>query len=428
MAKIGMVGMGKLGAPVALAIESQWHDVIAYDKNPAIEEAFKTGIYPHKEDGVPELIGNSKIKFASSIGEVVANSEIIFLPIQTPHDLKYEGTTRIPVDRKDFDYSALEVALADVANECGKLGVRRTVAVISTCLPGTYEEKLKPILNIGKNVDYVYTPQFIAMGTVIEDYLYPEFNLIGVESEEAADKMEEFYGTINGAPCVRTDIKTAEGIKVSYNTWITAKTVIANAWGELAEKTGMNFTDIKRAWDLSTKRLISPKYTDAGMSDGGGCHPRDNIAMSWLADKVDMSHNIWEDLMEAREQYEEWHARLAYETSVKHNLPLVLLGKSFKPETKIETGSPAILMSSILKEHGVIHQHYEDMDDLPQKAVYFISTQHDRYNNIKFPNGSVVIDPFGYLEPQDGVIIKHIGRQNGRNRNTSKITTKYTES
>lgn len=110
------------------------------------------------------------------------------------------------------------------------------------------------------------------MGTVLEDYLNPEFNLIGVESEEAADKLEAFYSTINEAPPVRTDITTAEGIKVSYNTWITAKTVIANAWGELAEKTGMDFDDIKRAWDLSGKRLISTRYMNAGMSDGGGCH------------------------------------------------------------------------------------------------------------------------------------------------------------
>lgn len=408
--RVGFVGMGKLGSPVALAVESRGHDVTAYDINPAVEQSFADGLYPHQEEGITPLIEQTQVKFAKSIGEVVANSELIFLPIQTPHDPKYEGTTRIPDDRRDFDYKHLESALADVANACGKLGVRRTVAVISTCLPGTYEERLKPIIDVGKNVDYVYTPQFIAMGTVLDDYLNPEFNLIGVEDDAAADQLEEFYATINDAPCVRTDITTAEGIKVSYNTWITAKTVIANAWGELAEKTGMNFTDIKRAWDLSTKRLISPKYTDAGMSDGGGCHPRDNIAMSWLADRVGMSHNLWEDLMEAREQYEEWHAELAADYAQNYELPLVLLGKSFKPETQIEVGSPAILMSNLLKEQGVDHTHVDDVEEL-QPAVYYIATQHERYTKYQFPRGSVVIDPFGYIEDQFGVTVNRLGRK-----------------
>jgi UDPglucose 6-dehydrogenase len=146
------------------------------------------------------------------------------------------------------------------------------------------------------------------------------------------------------------------------------------------------------------------------MSDGGGCHPRDNIALSWLAEDVGMSHNQWEDLISAREDYEEWHAKVAYETSVEHELPLVLLGKSFKPETKIETGSPAILMSNLLKEHGIIHQHYEDIDGIPQKAVYFIATQHDRYKDMTFPQGSVVLDPFGIIEDQPGITVKRLGR------------------
>ena len=267
------------------------------------------------------------------------------------------------------------------------------------------------------------------MGTVLEDYLNPEFNLIGVESEEAADQLERFYTTINNAPNIRTDITTAEGIKVSYNTWITAKTVIANAWGEMAERTGMDFDAIKRAWDVSGRRLWSPRYTNAGKSDGGGCHPRDNIALSWLASEVGASHNIWEDLMKAREDYEDWHARLAMKASIEAELPLVLLGKSFKPETNIETGSPAVLMANMLKDdYGYPFQHYEGVPDgILQPAVYFIATQHERYKEIRFPRGSIVIDVFGYLEPQDGVIIERIGRnKNGRNPNPRNTETEHT--
>lgn len=422
--RVGIVGCGKLGLPVALAIESKGHEVIGFDIAPEPYQYIKDRQIPYQEEGLQPLLDNNKIRMVRSLGELVTEADIVFLPVQTPHDPKYEGTTRIPEDRRDFDYSFLKSAVQSVVDASD--GKQTTLAVISTCLPGTFDREIKPLLT--DNVDYVYTPQFIAMGTVLDDYLHPEFNLIGVDSPEAAEKLGEFYDTINDAPNVVTDITTAEGIKVSYNTWITAKTVIANAWGELAQRTGMNFDDIYEAWSLSGKRLLSSRYMQAGMSDGGGCHPRDNIAMSWLANEVGMSHNLWEDLMAAREDYEEWHTKLTFETSQKHNLPIVLLGRSFKPETNIEVGSPSILVSNILKEHGVQHQHYEDLAGVPQRAVYFIGTRHERYLGIRFPKGSVVIDPFRYIEPQEGVTIIPLGRNtNERDRNSSPTQTKHTD-
>lgn len=405
--RVGVCGMGKLGLPVALAINSKGHEVTGYDVSPLPGEYLENKEIPYQEEGLQPLLDRNYVRFTPSLGMLVARSDIIFVPVQTPHDPKYEGTTRIPDDRKDFDYTYLEQAVGDISETAKELGKRVTLAVISTCLPGTYERDIKPLTN--EYVDYVYTPQFIAMGTVLDDYLNPEFNLIGVESEEAADQLEHFYATINSAPNIRTDITTAEGIKVSYNTWITAKTVIANAWGELAHRTGMNFDDIKRAWDVSTKRIHSPKYTDSGMSDGGGCHPRDNIAMSWLANEVGMSHNLWEDLMAAREDFEEWHADLAADLSKAQRLPLIIMGRSFKPETNIETGSASVLMSNILEEKGVTHQQYEDLAGLPQPAVYFIGTKHERYNDITFPKGSVVIDPFRYITQRHGITYLPLG-------------------
>jgi len=405
--KVGFVGMGKLGLPVALAVESKGHEVFGYDVNPAVYEYMENRDIPFQEEGLQPLLDAHQVKMCQTVGEVVANSEIIFIPVQTPHDPKYEGTTRLPDDRKDFDYTWLKEAVKNVANECREQKLGRTVVTISTCLPGTYEREIKPLLN--EYVDYAYSPQFIAMGTVLNDYLDPEFNLIGVESERAADQLEEFFGTINNAPPIRTDITTAEGIKVSYNTWITAKTVIANLWGEIAEKTGMNFDDIFKAWSVSNKRLLSPRYMQAGMGDGGGCHPRDNIALSHIAEQVGLSHNIFEDLMLAREATEEWHAQVAMLEADVQKLPLTILGRSFKPETNIETGSPAILMANILAEHEYPFTHVESAETLP-KGVYFLGTRNETYKTYQFTPGSVVIDPFGYIEEQEGVTVKRLGR------------------
>lgn len=401
---IGMAGMGKLGLPVALAIESQGHQVTGFDVRPEPYTYRHDREIPYEEEGAQELLDHTRILMTKSLGILVARSDIIFVPVQTPHEPQYEGVTRLPEDRADFNYNYLTDAVGLLSQSAGTLGVKSTVAVISTCLPGTYEREIKPLT---ENLNYVYTPQFIAMGSVIEDYLHPEFNLVGVEDEETADQLEEFYSTINDAPVLRTDITTAEGIKVAYNTWITAKTVIANAWGEVAHRTGMDFDALHRSWELSDKRLLSSKYMDSGMSDGGGCHPRDNIALSWLAREVGVSHNIWDDLMKAREDFEQWHADLIIEQSQEHDLPAVILGRSFKPETNIETGSPSVLLANLVDERMSV-THVEDLDD-PQPAVYFLGTKHDRYKDLQLPKGSVVIDPFRFREEQEGVTLIPLG-------------------
>lgn len=406
MTRVGFVGMGKLGLPVALAMESQGHDVVGYDLNPEVEGYIDNRQYPFQEEGVDELLQDTKIQMVE-LGELVSRSQIIFVPIQTPHEPRFEGTSPLPADRADFDYSYLKEGLKAIVEECGRQAVKRTVVVISTCLPGTFEQEIAPLLS--DNIDYVYSPQFIAMGTVIDDYLNPEFNLIGSNNPKATNKLARFYKTINSAPMLDTDIKTAEAIKVSYNTFITMKTVLANAWGEMAHKMGFNIDDIYKAWTMSDDRLISAKYLKAGMGDGGGCHPRDNIALSHLARKVGMSSNIWDDLMRAREYHAIWLANYFAEiiNDTELDTPAVILGRSFKPETQIETGSPALLVSHYLDWE---HIHVEDLEKLP-KTAYLIATQHERYAKYEFPEGSIVLDPFRYIPNRPGVEVIRIGEK-----------------
>jgi UDPglucose 6-dehydrogenase len=403
---IGMVGMGKLGLPVALAIDSKGHNVMGYDISPLPSQYLENHEIPYTEANLQPLLDDNRVQIAQTVGEVVAHSDLLFVAIQTPHESEYEGATRIPETRKDFDYSHLVAAIGQIAAESATQEKPTTVAVISTCLPGTFNKDIRPLLN--EYVQYVYTPQFIAMGTVLADYLNPEFSLIGVDDEAASTQLQEFYGTLFDKPQLVTDTTTAEAIKVSYNTFITMKTVLANTWGELAHKTGANVDDIYRAWSMSTNRLLSPKYLKAGVGDGGGCHPRDNIALSWLANEVGLSHNLFEDLMQSREDHMSWLAKEASVLASKHQLPLVVLGKSFKPETNIETGSPAVLLSNILTEYGQVHEHAEDFETTGP-AVFIIGTQHERYVSYDFPAGSVVLDPFRYIAPRDDITVIAIG-------------------
>ncbi len=405
--------MGKLGLPVALGVESVGNRVVGYDPNQEIAVYLATHQIPYEEKDIQKLLNKNKIEFLSSIEEVVMESDIIFCAVQTPHEKKFEGDTRLPLnERADFDYSYLVGAIKEVVAAAEKLDRKTQLVVISTCLPGTFRREIQPLLT--DKIKYLYNPFFIAMGTVLDDFFDPEFILIGTEGENA-DDLVEFYTEIHGRAFeprfVITDTTTAEGIKVFYNTFITTKTVLANMYGEFCHHLGMNVDDVFKAMSLANERLISTKYLKAGVGDGGGCHPRDNIALSYLADKVGLSHNFFEDIMRARENHMRWLAAILFANASINGMTAVVLGKSFKPETNITTGSPAMLVMDILTEYKSLNvQQYEF--DLPEQlsvAVYLIATQHQAYEDIKFPEGSIVIDPFRYIKKQEGVQLVDIG-------------------
>ncbi|MHA1380662.1 MAG: nucleotide sugar dehydrogenase [Candidatus Helarchaeota archaeon] len=412
--KIGFIGLGKLGLPCALAIESKGHTVIGYDINDRVIEIIKNRKIPYLEAGAQEALEKSNIKIGT-LSEVVKHSEIIFIAIQTPHHEKFEGITRLTDERVDFDYTFLKKGVGDLANEIKKHGKDKIVVIISTVLPGTIKREIKPLLN--NHVKLCYNPFFIAMGTCIRDFLHPEFILLGVDDEDAAKKLEHFYNTINNAQLYKTKIENAELIKVAYNTYIGMKIAFVNTLMEICHKTKTNVDEVTNALKLSNLRLISGKYLSGGMGDGGGCHPRDNIALSWLARELNLSYDWFENVMLAREKQTEWLTDLIIQQkNLNQDYPIIVLGKAFKPETNIITGSPAILLKNILEEKGYQVEMYDPYVDNNKidiskltPSIFFIGTKHKIFNKLKYPSGSIIIDPWRYIEDQQDVKIIRIG-------------------
>ena len=167
-----------------------------------------------------------------TLEEVVKFSEIIFVPIQTPHHEKYEGTTRLPDERVDFNYSYLVRGMADISRVVDEIGESRIVVIISTVLPGTVEREIKPVTS--KKIRLCYNPFFIAMGTTRADFEKPEFVLLGCDDGETQLIVEDFYSTIHKQPVFKTSIKNAELIKVIYNTFISTKIAFINTVMELS--------------------------------------------------------------------------------------------------------------------------------------------------------------------------------------------------
>jgi UDPglucose 6-dehydrogenase len=414
--KIGFLGLGKLGLPCALAIDSAGHDVCGFDLNPEVEKILTDKVLPYREEGADDLLKNHNIKY-ENISNVVKNSDIIFVPIQTPHSPRYEGVTRLPEDKVDFDYTWLIEGMSTLSEEIEKNGEDKVVIIISTVLPGTIRRDIKPLL--GKHTKLCYNPFFIAMGTTIKDFTSPEFVLFGVDDTDAYETAKKFYSTIHSKPVYKCTIEEAELIKVTYNTYITMKICLANTVMEVSHKLdNIDCDNVMKGLFLANERLMSPKYLIGGMGDGGGCHPRDNIALSWLSDKLDLSYNWYENLMLCRENQTDWLSDLIIE--YKQDLPIVILGKTFKKETNLTVGSPSILLKNILEERGYSVDMFDPYIDLQKNppldipALFFIGTNHDLFIDYKFPKGSIVIDPWRFLDEQEDIKLISVG--NSKNK------------
>jgi UDPglucose 6-dehydrogenase len=354
--KVAFIGLGKLGLPCALAAEAAGHDVRGYDTSPLVAEILKSRELPYVEKGAQELLSHTRIK-QDDPARLAEWADLAFIAVQTPHQPKYEGVTRLPETREDFDYGYLADAVQSVKGA-------KLVVVISTVLPGTMDrfDKLG-YLHVNELTDradrLIYNPSFIAMGTTIPDFRDPEFVLVGTDGAHPGP-LREFYSKLHEQPLFVTDIKTAELTKVAYNTFIGLKIAFANTMMDLCEKTGADVDDLVDALSLGNKRIISPTYLRGGMGDGGGCHPRDNIALSWLAREHNLSYDLFDALMVCRERQTDWLAELIEEEGGD----VEIMGKAYKPNTALTVGSPATLLANILTERNISFIHTDPLADV----------------------------------------------------------------
>jgi UDPglucose 6-dehydrogenase len=389
---VGWVGLGRLGAPCAAALAYHGnHEVLGYDVRGTSEDDY-------------DFAGLPPIGLTHSIAEVVRwTDDVVYVAVQTPHSPAYGGEVLTPDEPREFEYAYLVNAVRAVCEAALEQQKFITLVVVSTVLPGTFNNHLRPLLN--EYVQSVYHPFFIAMGTVVEDFVRPELTLFGVDQPGVHERVVELYRPFHDAPAPVMSIASAELTKVAYNTFISMKIVYANVMAELAQYTGADVDDVTDALARATDRIISPRYLRAGMGDGGACHPRDNVALSALAQRYNVSTDLMGFLSLARDRQCEYLAELIEHWHELARLPVTLLGRSYKPNVTLTDGSPALLLAEALTDRGVKFDHVEDLEDVPSDPhVFFVATQHDHYRDHRYPTGSVVIDPFGYVEVDDPTV------------------------
>jgi UDPglucose 6-dehydrogenase len=275
----------------------------------------------------------------------------VFVATPTPHEEGYDGrtpTSHLPV--KDFNYEAV----TKVLTKCNQyMNKEQTLVLISTVLPGTIRREFAPLMT---NTKLLYNPYLIAMGTVADDMINPEMIMIGTKKGEyktahKAQQLESFYGMVcKDFPRVEFGTwEEIESMKIFYNTFISNKIALVNMIQDVAHRLGnMDVDKVTQALAKSTQRIVSPAYMKAGMGDGGACHPRDNIALRWLAKELDLGYDMFETIMTAREKQAENMALAILE----HGKNVWFSSDSYKPGTDLVDGSSSLLVQHYVKKHG----------------------------------------------------------------------------
>lgn len=402
---IGFIGCGKLGMPCAEAIASKGHNVTGYD---IIEQKSKS------------------VTMLPTIAEAVKGRDIVFIAVPTPHDPDYDGKAPTAhLEPRDFDYSVVN----DVIDEANRyMNKEQLLVLISTVLPGTVRREF-----IGRitNPRFIYNPYLIAMGSVAWDMVNPEMVMIGTEDgTETGDAKElvDFYKTVmeNNPRYVIGTWDECECIKVFYNTFISAKIGLVNMIQDVAEAQGnINVDVVTEALAQSTKRIMGPQYMTAGMGDGGACHPRDNIALRYLAEELDLGYDLFDSIMNAREIQAENLAITLVDIANENNMPIYIHGKAYKPGVPYTDGSYSLLVGHYCKEHDFEPTYIDPLtgDDNYPLEPCVILLGHSASTTYKYmqeegdsndtlycniPDNSVVVDPWRKYY-NDNCDVRHYG-------------------
>jgi UDPglucose 6-dehydrogenase len=399
--KVGFIGIGKLGMPCAEILAKKGHAVYGYD---TVEKT------------------SELITVVGSIEECAKNSDIVFVSVPTPHDPAYDG--RAPTAHlasKDFNYDIVKQCLIEANQYMNK---NQLLVLISTVLPGTTRREF---INLITNTRFVYNPYLIAMGSVEWDMVNPEMIIIGTEDGSAtgdARELIDFYKTImENDP--RYEIGTwdeCECIKVFYNTFISAKIGLVNMIQDVAVKQGNIDVDVvTNALAKSTMRITGPQYMTAGMGDGGACHPRDNIALRYLAENLDLGYDLFDSIMHAREIQAQNLAKELIKHASANNMDIFIHGKAYKPGVEYCDGSYSLLIGHYCEQLGYAPTYIDPLtgDNIDscygvvllahnKKVTYeYRGFRDQQHLYCKIEKGSIVVDPWRSYTSSDQQVIHY---------------------
>jgi len=335
---------------MAAAIASRGHDVIGVDVNHRAVDALNDGRAPVQETGLQELIdaNRARLRATMSHDQAVLESEPTFVIVPTPSD-----------ERGAFSLQYAAYAFREIGKALSKKNGHHTIVLTSTVLPGAMRHGLVPILEkhsgkrAGEEFGVCYSPEFIALGSVIRDFLNPDFLLVGEIDARSGDHLSACYREIMppDTPIKRMSLENAELAKISVNAYVTTKITFANMLAELCGAIpGGNVDVVADAIGMDSR--IGRKYFTGGLGFGGPCFPRDTVAFTFIANAV----GARPDLSIATDRLNRSLAdRILQQlgSRLTRGVTVAMLGLAYKPHSHVIEESQAIKIAKTLLERGI---------------------------------------------------------------------------
>jgi UDPglucose 6-dehydrogenase len=338
---IGVVGVGWVGLVTATCFAELGHRVIARDIVPEKVEALRRGEVPFHEPGLGELLAKNRerLEFTTEMGDVLEAARLIFVCVDTP-----------PTYSGDADLSRVMAVVDELRGDGGH------ALVMKSTVPGGTGAMIRREL---PGVPYVSCPEFLKEGTAVEDFLHPDRVVIGVEPEDrlAGDEVERQFAPLD-AEVVRTDITSAEMIKLASNAFLATKVSFINEIANVCDEVGADVREVARGMGLDQR--IGPKFLQAGIGYGGSCFPKDLDSLKQLAGNTGYHFQLLTAVIEVNElQKRRVVKKLKKHLGSLPNKRIALLGLSFKPHTDDMREASSLVLASRLQGEGADVRAYD---------------------------------------------------------------------
>jgi UDPglucose 6-dehydrogenase len=333
---IGVIGTGYVGLVTAAGFAKLGSDVWCIDIDADKIARLKKGEIPIYEPGLADIVKECKdrLHFSTDIADALENAKLLFVAVGTP-----------PTYSGDADLSAVHAVVDSMpASDEHALVMKSTVPV------GTGAVIKRKFAEAKKNFSYVSCPEFLKEGSAIADFLEPDRVVVGDDGDWAGDAVCELYAPLN-APLVRTDIASAEMVKLAANAFLATKISFINEIANVCEETGADVVEVAKGMGLDDR--IGPKFLQAGLGFGGSCFPKDVHALKQLAGNSGYHFQLLNSVIEVNELQK----RRVVGKLEKHLGSLVgkrigLFGLAFKPNTDDMREATSLVLSARLQAAG----------------------------------------------------------------------------
>jgi UDPglucose 6-dehydrogenase len=341
---IGVIGTGYVGLVTAAGFAEIGSDVYCIDIDEAKIEGLKQGRIPIWEPGLTELVERhrGRLHFSTDLAEALEHARLLFVAVGTP-----------PTYSGDADLSAVHAVVAAMPPSD-----RHALVMKSTVPCGTGDHIKRAFREQGKEgFRYVSCPEFLKEGSAVKDFLHPDRVVIGDDDDWAGDAVAELYSPLE-APLVRTDIKSAEMVKLASNAFLATKISFINEIANVCEETGADVVEVARGMGLDDR--IGPKFLQAGIGFGGSCFPKDVSALKQLAGNSGYHFQLLNSVIEVNElQKRRVMSKLEKHLGTLVGKQIGLLGLAFKPNTDDMREASSLVLSARLQAAGAKVRAYD---------------------------------------------------------------------